>query len=389
MVGDAGWSLIAQLDAADIERYLSDRARRGFNAIIVNLIEHKFASHAPATREAVAPFLEAGNFARPNPAYFDFAHRCVEGAARHGLSVWLFPAYLGYGGGDEGFFKEMKAAGPKAVRDYARFVGERFKDLPNIVWVIGGDFKPPEADRWTGQEVAEGLKEGGARQIMTVHGAECPGHEAFGDQPWLDVDSAYQHRPELPQQLRANYLRQPVRPFVLLESTYEGEHDSRPEQIRQQAWSAMLGGACGQFMGNNPVWHFDGPTLYPFKGTWQEAMDSTGAGDMARLAKFLSSHSWEHLVPDYEGRLKIEPRGADLPSVSAAITADHRLACFIFPRMAGVPKRFSLIRVFSPNLSRISGGIPRKTSPQSARCATHGARSRDASHAGRQRFRRE
>src|SRR4051794_15262433 len=156
VLGDAGWSLIAQLDAADAERYLSDRARRGFNSIIVNLLEHKFASHAPATRDGVPPFLESGNFAKPNSAYFDFAHRCVEGAARRGLSAWLFPAYLGSGGGDEGFFKEMKAAGPEAVRDYARFVGERFKDLPNIVWVIGGDFKPPEADRWTGEEVAAG-----------------------------------------------------------------------------------------------------------------------------------------------------------------------------------------------------------------------------------------
>src|SRR4051794_26503279 len=41
VVGDAGWSLIVQPEAADRERYLSDRARRGFNSIIVNLIEHK------------------------------------------------------------------------------------------------------------------------------------------------------------------------------------------------------------------------------------------------------------------------------------------------------------------------------------------------------------
>ena len=368
VVGDAGWSLIVQPEAADRERYLSDRARRGFNSIIVNLIEHKFSSHAPAARNGLLPFREGGNFT-PNPDYFDFAHRCVEEAARHGLSVWLFPAYLGSRGGDEGFFQEMKSAGPTAVHEYARFVGERFKDLPNIIWVIGGDFKPPEAYRWAGQEVAKGLKEGGARQLMTVHGEECPGHETFGDEAWLDVDSAYQHGLELPRQLHENYLRKPVRPFVLIESAYEGEHDFRPDQIRQHAWSAMLGGACGQFMGNNPLWHFDGPTLYPFKGTWQEALNSTATQDMIRLAQFLLAHSWEKLVPDYEGRLKIESRGGDkLPPVSAAIAADHRLAVLYIPGNGrGAPQDIQLDLSILPEPVAFQWWNPSKTSLQKRR----------------------
>jgi hypothetical protein len=38
-----------------VVRYLDDRAGRGFNAIIVSLIEHKFATNAPATRAGVQP----------------------------------------------------------------------------------------------------------------------------------------------------------------------------------------------------------------------------------------------------------------------------------------------------------------------------------------------
>src|SRR5262245_12041793 len=55
VVGDAAWSLIAQLDDASISSYLEDRANRGFTAIIVNLIEHKFATRAPANLAGVAP----------------------------------------------------------------------------------------------------------------------------------------------------------------------------------------------------------------------------------------------------------------------------------------------------------------------------------------------
>ena len=40
VVGDSAWSLIVQLGDADIDRYLEDRQKRGFNSIIVSLIEH-------------------------------------------------------------------------------------------------------------------------------------------------------------------------------------------------------------------------------------------------------------------------------------------------------------------------------------------------------------
>ncbi len=142
VVGDTAWSLIVQLGEGDIDRYLEDRQKRGFNSIIVNLIEHKFCTVPPKTRAGLAPFKKAGDFSTPNPDYFDFAYKVVKKANDHGIVVWLFPAYLGYGGKDEGWFQEMKAGGREKLRTYGRFVGKRFKDLPNIVWVMGGDFTP-------------------------------------------------------------------------------------------------------------------------------------------------------------------------------------------------------------------------------------------------------
>jgi Protein of unknown function (DUF4038) len=134
VVGDTAWSLIAQLNDEDVTRYLDDRAGRGFNAIIVSLIEHKFATYAPANLAGVQPFLAPGDFTHPNPAYFDRAHRVIEQARARGIAVWLCPAYLGWDGGDEGFFKEIKAAGQTALHGYGRFVGDRFKDLSSGCW---------------------------------------------------------------------------------------------------------------------------------------------------------------------------------------------------------------------------------------------------------------
>src|SRR5262245_5038842 len=44
---DAGWSLFAQLNTDDATTYLQSRSAAGFNAVLANLIEHKFATNAP------------------------------------------------------------------------------------------------------------------------------------------------------------------------------------------------------------------------------------------------------------------------------------------------------------------------------------------------------
>ena len=56
LTGDAAWSLIAQLREADIDRYLDDRKSRRFNTILVNLLEARYASNAPANIYGERPF---------------------------------------------------------------------------------------------------------------------------------------------------------------------------------------------------------------------------------------------------------------------------------------------------------------------------------------------
>ena len=46
--GDTAWSLIADLTREDVDLYLRDRRARGFNTLLVNLIESRFATNAPA-----------------------------------------------------------------------------------------------------------------------------------------------------------------------------------------------------------------------------------------------------------------------------------------------------------------------------------------------------
>jgi Protein of unknown function (DUF4038)/Putative collagen-binding domain of a collagenase len=379
VVGDTAWSLIVQPREADIDHYLDDRRGRGFNSIIVNLIEHKFCATPPRTRAGLVPFKRSGDLSSPNPAYFDFAHRVVKKAGDHGILVWLTPAYLGAGGGDEGWFREIKAGGPATLRAYGRYVGKRFGDLPNVVWLLGGDFTPKKDDLWTVSELAKGIREADPAHLMSGHGTPGPSAvEAFGEPPWLTVNSAYSYDRDLFHPMLAAYHRKPVRPFVLIESVYEGEHDSRPEQIRRQAYWAMLSGGCGQFFGNNPIWHFDGPGLFPARMTWQEALAGTGSRDMGHLRDLFRDLPWTRLVPEEDHRIVVDGYGIGTATALTARTANHDLSITYVPSTGTEPRtlRIDLAEQSGPIKARwINPTNNRSTSVEDTRSSPGSIRS--------------
>lgn len=346
VVGDTAWSLIVQLSEQDAIEYLEDRKKRGFNCIIVNLIEHHYADKAPATIDGLQPFLKQGDISQPNPKYFDHAVRVIAAAGERGICVWLCPAYLGWGGGEEGWFQEIKAAGPKALREFGQFIGRRFRDSPNIIWMLGGDYALPEKERWTGHILALGIREGEAKQLMTAHGGQTTAVETFGDQDWLAIDTVYRYDQSLWPHFRKAYLQEKVRPFVLIESAYEGDDNTPPERLRRQAWWAMLSGACGQFFGCHSIWYFDsrGHRYSNRKpaATWRKALELPGSRDMVRLGAFLRQHPWHQLVPDLKDQLVTAGDGTDVSKVLAAITADGKLAMLYVPSQAKFPHQLTL-----------------------------------------------
>jgi len=352
VVGDSAWSLIVQPREEDIDRYLADRARKGFTAVLVNLLEHKFCTRPPNTRAGLAPFRKPADFSTPNPDYFDFAHQVVKKANDRGIAVRLCPSYLGYGGGDEGWFRELKAAGQESLRSYGRFVGQRFRDLPNIVWVTGGDYTPGKSDWWTVAEIAEGIHEADPIHLMTGHFA--PGTSAAGASgapAWLTLNTVYSYDKALFRPMLAEYQRRPILPFVLLETTYENEHNSTPEEIRRQAYWAMLSGACGQFFGNNPIWHYDGPGLYPVNVTWQQALAGPGSRDMARLSQLFGGLRWYELVPDRDHALVTDGHGKDVATIVSARTPDGKLAVIYVPASGSEARRLTV------DLGQLSGSV--------------------------------
>ncbi len=334
--GDAAWSLITAVTREEAELYLADRAGKGFNSIIVNLIEHKF--NGPVNRYGEGPFTTPGDFSTPNEAYFSHAEWVIRKAGEYGIQTFLAPAYLGYVNTDEGWIVEALANGVEGCRQWGRYVGQRFGGLDNIIWLIGADREPGEALDHLDAIVA-GIKESDCRHLFTAGTApeRSPAID-FGRGGWLDLNLTYTYE-IVHRRLLADYSRQPVLPFLLFESTYEGEHNASAVQIRRQAYWAILCGGCGQLMGNLPIWGFYAPGA-PMQGTcfldnegrdssstcagWQAALDSQGSRDMVYVKALFSSRPWYHLVPDQKHEVITAGLGefTGLDYLAAARTTD-------------------------------------------------------------------
>jgi hypothetical protein len=362
--GDAAWSLIANLTDAEAVTYLDDRAARGFNAVLVNLLEWHFAVAAPNDRRGDAPFRTPGTLATPNAAYFDHAVSIVDLAASKGFAVFLAYMYLG-SNPSEGWSSALGSSAntDTSAYEYGRYIGERFRASPNIVWVAGGDLLPPAGstlERRT-HRIMEGIKSiEGASRLHTAHwSAENASTDAPSFARDVDLNAAYTYRPTHSQVLAA-YAHAPAIPTFLIETGYELEGWTAGDRasIRGYEYAAYLSGIGGVFYGHRDVWEFSTETWssgYPFgHQAWQRSLDSPGAQDMTRLGQLVDALRWWDLVPSGVGgarRVVTSGGGSNgnADYVAAAVASDGA-ALLVY-----VPPGGSPTRAFTLDMSALRG----------------------------------
>jgi hypothetical protein len=313
ILGEAAWSLIAGLADADVDRYLEDRRQKGFNTVLVNLLEHFFVSNPPNNAYGVGPFTTPGDFSTPNEPYFAFADTVIRKAAAKGILVLLTPAYLGYPASGHGWSTEMAQNGVTKLKSYGNYLGNRYRTQPNILWVNAGD--SPTPDKSLVDAVATGIRMVDTVHLQTAHAYE--GYSAlsfFGSYSWLDVDSIYQQAPSINLAATSEYNLATHKPFFLIESFYENEHNTTNKTVRQEAYEPLLGGGMGQIFGNRPIWLFD--------TGWQDALNSQGSRDMQSLHALFGARRWDLLVPDQTSSFLTAGWSSGTDRASAARASD-------------------------------------------------------------------
>ena len=134
--GDSPWALMTRLSPQQARLWFADRQTQGFNAAIVSLIG-AVANGAPsdvgATFDGLLPFVD-GDVLQWQEPYWERVTAYLRLAAEHGITVMLYPI--------DGWTIGHSFV-PKSIEQchqYGGKVAQRFRDLPNIVWMSGGDY---------------------------------------------------------------------------------------------------------------------------------------------------------------------------------------------------------------------------------------------------------
>src|SRR5205814_2313130 len=82
---------------------------------------------------------EAPDFSTPNEAYWSFVDGLLSYCETKGILAFLFPAYAGFQGGNQGWMQEMVANGPERMQTYGAWIAKRYQNQKSLVWMMGGD----------------------------------------------------------------------------------------------------------------------------------------------------------------------------------------------------------------------------------------------------------
>ena len=299
--GDAAWSLLAQLDHAEVSVYAATRSRQGFNTLMVNLVESHFSDDPPKDAEGTNPFIDDASFASPNPKYFDEAHSKFQELSELGFLILVAPAYLGFAGTDEGWISELERTETAACAEYGRFVSERFGDLRNIVWMAGGDMSPEPGSGIEACMLAmfEAIRATDPEALITGHWR--PETDSLSQQALahlMDLNGVYTYGPT-DQACREAHSREPGLPLFLLETRYDREYGAPQFDQRVATNAAALTCTAGFIHGTGGVWQFsDG---------WQLLLDSQAVAAVSTALSTIRSLDWTAMHPTEGGIISVRP----------------------------------------------------------------------------------
>jgi hypothetical protein len=192
----------------------------------------------------------------------------------------------------------MQCNGLQSARAYGRFLGNRFKDLPNIIWMSGNDFQSWQnsSDDALVSAVAKGIQ---ARDGNHIHTAELSYYvSATLDNPtWrriASLDAVYTYRPTYAKEL-TEYDRANFRPTFMVEANYEFEQNGgtdggSTQNLRHQEWWTAFSGTTGQLYGSAYSWRL--------QGDWKNNLDTIGILQLSYVKQLLEPRHWYDLVPD-------------------------------------------------------------------------------------------
>ncbi|MEM1135613.1 MAG: glycoside hydrolase family 140 protein [Bacteroidota bacterium] len=341
-LGDTAWELFHRLNREEATLYLEDRAAKGFNVIQAVVLAELDGLNVP-NPYGNTPLVNNDPL-QPNEAYFEHVDFIVNKAASLNIVIGMLPTW-----GDK--WQKKWGVGPvifsteNAAEGFGVYMGKRYKNQENIIWILGGDRNPENEKEYAIiRAMAKGIEKGNeGTHLMTFHprgGAKSS--QFFHNDDWLDFNmfQSGHSEPDFPnyEMTTADYELEPVKPTLDGEPRYEnipikfniknGRHPAY--SIRRAAYGSLLAGACGHTYGNNNIWQMCAPErkgIIKARIPWYDAIKHPGAAQMGYARWLFESRAFHTLQPAQD----ILTYPDNDKSIRAAITAGGTSAIIYIP----------------------------------------------------------
>ena len=321
-LGDTAWELFHRLECEDADKYLADRARKGFT-VIQAVVFAEFDGHTVPNGYGYLPF-EDYDPARPavkdgpDNDYWDHVDYIVNKTNALGMYVGFLPTWGRYWHEGVGVKNNQPLFDAVNAEKYGEFLGARYRDA-QIIWILGGDRNVEnDVQKEIIRAMARGLKKGdGGLHLITFHPTGCAGSsQYFHTDDWLDFNMRQNgHNTDYTDcyhKTASDYALQPPKPVIDGEPLYEGHplsfnaaklgHSIAADVRRPLYWN-LFDGAFGHTYGHHSVWQMydTAKNRQPINNplmSWQEAINEPGAIQMTYGRLLMESRPFLTRIPD-------------------------------------------------------------------------------------------
>jgi hypothetical protein len=328
-LADTAWEIPWRLDREETARYLRRRRAQKFNTVAIVAFSgekgggpNRYGDHPFAQNnnryDPLRPLVTPGSHPdRPDEYdYWDHLEYIIDSAAAADMLVILLPAWGNCVAGDYG------NGAPSAeilfdadgARRYGHWIGNRFRNKSNLIWMLGGDrsavygrrdYRP--VFRAMAAGVAAGVAgngrgAAGRARLMSYHPRKWqPNSSAwFHADPWLSFHSIQDQPTDQIPAIEHDWALRPPKPTWLFEGGYEHRRKDiyGPWQIRYQSYLTVFAGGFGVTYGNMHIYYFpraandlkgDDEDAGGTANNWEAALDDPGGEQMGHLVSLMAS----------------------------------------------------------------------------------------------------
>ncbi len=320
-LGETGWLLPERLNRDEAGYYLEQCKQAGYNVVQVQTI-----NNIPAINVyGQFSHIDGYNFKDINKkgayGYWDHMDYIIKTAADKGIYIGMVCIWGG--------LVKRGDMDAKQAQTYGKFLAERYKDEPNIIWLIGGDIRGDvKSEVW--ETLATTIRGIDKNHLMTFHPfGRTSSATWFNNAEWLDFNMfqsghrRYGQRKgdgdytigENTEEDNWRYVEQalamkPLKPIIDGEPSYEdipqGLHDPKEKRwndadIRRYAYWSVFAGSFGHTYGHNSIMQFMRPGIsggYGATKAWYDALKDPGFNQMKYIKNLLLTFPFFERIPD-------------------------------------------------------------------------------------------